>query len=174
MNRNFRHFRNYGLGLGLFFLLVITAGCQSIGDGYDDPINIRTFKTTHDENNYFQKYFRAYINRITGDDLVGIYSETRSARYTMKVTVLDRESGKTEHKKIKNTSGGNRIPDQGPYIGYSIKIDMVDNKNGGLVWSWAPDKWRGYSTEQKSIKWLAKYSSKRMVRAGLFGSKYLN
>ncbi len=169
MNRNFQHFRKYSLGLGLLFLLVITAGCQSIGDGYDDPINIRTFKTTHDENNYMQKYFRAYINRITDDDLVGIYSETRSARYTMKVTVLDKKTG----FKSKKSSDSSKKPGSGHYIGYAIKIDMVDNKNGGLVWSWAPDKWRGYPTEQKSIKWLSKYSSKRMIKAGLFGSRYL-
>jgi len=169
-----RKFRNYSLGLGLLLLITSVAGCQSFDDGYDDPINIRTINTTHEEDLYMQKYFRAYINRITGDSLVGTYSETRSARYTLKITVLEKETESAGSRVHTNTASGSKKSNPVPYYSYKIKIDMIDNKNNGLVWTWEPEKWKTYPTKQKSIKWLAKYSSKRMIKEGLFRSKYLH
>ena len=155
----------------LIILFLAMAGCTSFDDGYDDPINIRTFNTTYEEDRYMQKYFRAYVNRISGESLVGTYSETRSARYTMKITVLEKETETAGNRLHTSTDTGSKKSDPAYLYSYKIKIDMIDNKNNGLVWTWAPEKWKTYPTKQKSIKWLAKYSSKRMIKEGLFRSK---
>lgn len=168
MNRKFQFF-----SLVLICLTII--GCRSWDDGYDDPINIRTFNTTHEENAEMQRYFRTYVNRVSDEALVGTFSNTRTARYTMKITVLDKDKENAGHRIFLKNRHGRKKTNPVHYYSYKIKIDLIDNKkDGGLVWTWEPEKWKSYPTKRQTIKWLAKYSAKRMVKSGLFRSHYLN
>lgn len=158
----------------LITLCLTMVSCASFDDGYDDPINIRTVNTDTVENAEMQRYFRKYINHVMGDRLVGTFSRTRTARFTLKIDVLEKDKESAGHRLHIRTPHGRRKFNEVHYYSYKIKIDLIDNKkNGLLVWSWEPAKWKTYPTKQKSIKWLARYSAKRMVKARLFSSLYL-
>jgi hypothetical protein len=163
--------------LHLLFLAVISItaiSCISINEGFDDLIHIDTINTnTHGEDAAFQKYFGYYINRMADDNLIAISSEARTARYSMTITVLESTREKGGQRIYRNTQDGSEKSRSVDFYGYKIKIDLNDNKDRSLVWTWQPDRWKTYSSPEKSIKWLAKYSAKRMVKTGLFGSQYL-
>ena len=160
--------------LSIMVLCLTMIGCASFDDGYDDPINIRTVNTDSVEDTAMQRYFRYYINGITDDNLIGTFSNNRTARFTLKIHVLDKGKENVGHRLHFRTPHGERQTNPVHYYNYNIRIDLLDNKeNGALVWSWAPEKWKSYPTKQKTIKWLAKYSSKRMIKSKLFSSLYL-
>lgn len=158
----------------LILICLAIVSCASWDDGFDDPINIRTINTTHGEDAKMQQYFRYYINRVTGRDYVEMYSPSRTARFTLRIDVLEKEKEKARRHRLHIPSPGSRRKfNPAYYYNYKIKIDLIDNKNGGIVWTWEPAKWKTFKTKHKSIKWLAKYSAKRMVKEGLFSSLYL-
>lgn len=53
------------------------------------------------------------------------------------------------------------------------RVNLVENETGKLVWSWEPDQWKTCNSAEKAIKWLARHSARKMHRAGLFGSRFI-
>lgn len=133
--------------------------------GYDDLIKISVENASPPEEETFISAFRYEINDELETDYVGKPIAAHSAKFTLKIAVLDANQGQAGQSNA-------AIRAQMLNYTYQIRLALIRNHDKHLVWTWQPDQVMTYSDYKKSIKWLARYSAKTMAKRGLFKDEH--
>ena len=153
----------------LFVLLCasLLSACSFVPNhsGYDDLIKISVENASLPEQEEFISAFRYEINDELETDYVGKPIASNTAKFTLKIIVLDTNQGQSGQSQA-------AIRAQMLNYTYKIRLDLVRNQDKHLVWTWQPDQVMTYSDYKKSIKWLARYSAKTMAKRGLFKDEH--
>lgn len=134
--------------------------------GYDELIKIAVENASLPEEETFISAFRYEINEELEADYVGKPIAASSAKFTLKITVLDNNQGQAGQQN----SAAARA--QMLNYTYQIRLTLIRNQDKLVVWTWQPDRVMTYSDYKKSIKWLARYSAKTMAKRGLFKDEH--
>lgn len=131
--------------------------------GYDDLMKISVENASPPEEEAFKSAFRYEINDKLDTDYVGKPIASNTAKFTLKITVLDTNLGQ---------QSGAALRAQMLNYTYKIRLDLVRNQDKHLVWTWQPDQVMTFSDHKKSIKWLARYSAKTLANRGYFKDEH--
>ena len=134
--------------------------------GYDDLIKITVENAAPAEAETFISAFRYEINDELETDYVGKPIASNSAKFTLKITVLDTNQGQPGQQ----SSAAVRA--QMLNYNYQIRLALIRNQDKHQVWTWQPDQVMTYSDYKKSIKWLARYSAKTLAKRGYFKDEH--
>lgn len=159
--------------IGVLSPILLLSACASLHPDHDDLIHIAVENTSDVEKQVFERYFREEINDEIEEDYVAKPIATRSAKFSLKLTVLSApQAGIDPNGKVAKptTTPGSAPP---PDFTYKIRLDLTRNSDKQVVWTYHPDRGTSYSDYRKSIKWLARYSAKQIEKQGLMKDKYL-
>jgi hypothetical protein len=134
---------------------------------HDDLIKVSVENAAPHEADAFKKYFRYYINDVMDDNYVGEPIATRTAKFTMKITVADR--AQTTSGKTGGTQNQTAIMD----YTYRIRVELIRDKDNLQMWSWHPARIEGYPDYIKTIKRLSRYAAIEFKKKGLLDTKHL-
>lgn len=143
---------------------------SSLHPDHDDLMRIAVENVSPAEEEAFKEYFRIYINDVMDEEYIGPPIGTRTAKFTFKIIVDEKIHGGDAR------GAGNRAgtADGGSLqYGYRIRIELIRTHDKAKVWSWVPDRWMAHPNYKQAIKWVAKYSAKRLRKSGLLSEEHL-
>lgn len=151
----------------LILLAAITVGACATPEhpDHDDLMRIAVENASPAEEEAFKEYFRIFINDVVDDEYIGPPIATRSAKFTLKIVV--------DEKLHQGGAGAKPSAEGGLHYGYRIHLDLIRNRDKVKVWTYVPDRWMTYPNYKQSIKWLAKYSAKRLKKSRLLNEEHL-